>query len=125
MPDGRRCVKHKWIFEIKRNGVFRARLVACGYSQIPGVDFQDTFSPVISDVTIRILLITMIVWGLSCYLLDVETAFLHGILNPGEEIYMDCPQGMEHEPDECLLFRKQFMDWCRVQEHTTSSSRKS
>ena len=35
MPVGRRCVKCKWVFKIKRNGVFRARLVACGYSQIP------------------------------------------------------------------------------------------
>ena len=36
VPDNRRCVKCKWVFKIKRNGVFRARLVACGYSQIPG-----------------------------------------------------------------------------------------
>jgi hypothetical protein len=35
IPKERQCVKHKWVFEIKRNGVFRARLVACGYSQIP------------------------------------------------------------------------------------------
>ena len=33
MPKGRTCVKNKWIFEMKRNGIFRARLVACGYSQ--------------------------------------------------------------------------------------------
>jgi hypothetical protein len=37
IPSNRRCVKSKWVFKIKRNGVFRARLVACGYSQIPGV----------------------------------------------------------------------------------------
>jgi hypothetical protein len=36
MPPGRRCVKHKWVFDIKRDGTFKARLVACGYSQIPG-----------------------------------------------------------------------------------------
>jgi hypothetical protein len=39
-----------------RNGIFRARLVACGYSQIPGVDFQESYAPVINDVTFRILL---------------------------------------------------------------------
>ena len=55
MEQGRRCVKHKWVFEIKRDGRFRARLVACGYSQIPGVDFNDVFSPVGHDVTFRLM----------------------------------------------------------------------
>jgi hypothetical protein len=35
----------------KRNGIFRARLVGCGYSQIPGVDFQECYAPVINDVS--------------------------------------------------------------------------
>jgi hypothetical protein len=43
IPSGRKCVKCKWVFDIKRNGVFRARLVACGYSQTPGVDFQESY----------------------------------------------------------------------------------
>ncbi len=38
VPNDRRCIKNKWIFKVKRNGVFRARLVACGYSQVPGID---------------------------------------------------------------------------------------
>ena len=44
VPGNRRCVKCKWVFKIKRNRVFRARLVACGYSQIPGVDYTDSYS---------------------------------------------------------------------------------
>jgi Reverse transcriptase (RNA-dependent DNA polymerase) len=51
MPRGRRCVHCKWVFDIKRNGVFCARLVECGYYQIPGVDFTEAYSPVINDVT--------------------------------------------------------------------------
>ena len=39
IPSNKRCVKCKWVFKIKRDGTFRARLVACGCSQIPGVDF--------------------------------------------------------------------------------------
>jgi hypothetical protein len=106
MPKGRRCVKHKWVFKIKRNGVFRSRLVACGYSQIPGVDYTENYAPVISDVTYRILLICEIVWGLTSKIVDVETAFLHGDLEEGQEIYMDCPESLEHEEDECLLLQK-------------------
>ena len=52
MLTGRRCVKSKWIFKIKRNGVYRARLVACGYSQIPGLDFTEIlYSPIINNTT--------------------------------------------------------------------------
>jgi hypothetical protein len=106
MPRGRRCVKNKWVFKIKRNGVFRARLVACGYSQIAGVDYTENYAPVISDVTYRILMICEIVWNLTSKIVDVETAFLHGELEPGQEIYMDCPDGLEHEQDECLFLQR-------------------
>ena len=73
IPSDRRCVKCKWVFKLKRNGVYRARLVACGYTQIPGVDFTDAFSPVIHDTTWRILLIYKLLWGLHACLIDVET----------------------------------------------------
>jgi hypothetical protein len=42
VPRDRRCIKCNWIFEINRNGIFRARLVACGCSQVPGVDFNES-----------------------------------------------------------------------------------
>ena len=104
MPRDRRCVKNKWIFEIKRNGVFRARLVACGYSQVPGQDFNEVYSPVVHDTTVRLLLIARMILKIISILVDVETAFLHGDLK--ELIYMDCPEGLEHEADECLLLLK-------------------
>ena len=106
MPAGRRCVKCKWVFEVERNGVFRARLVACGYSQIPGVDFQEVYAPVVSDVTVRVLLVIMLVLQLSHLIIDVETAFLHGVLGLGEEIYMECPEGIPHTEDEVMLLTK-------------------
>jgi len=104
MTAGRRCVKHKWVFDIKRSGIFRARLVACGYSQVPGQDFNQVFSPVANDITFRIVITVMIVYQLRSLIFDVETAFLAGDLE--ELIYMDCPEGMEHEDDECLLLIK-------------------
>jgi hypothetical protein len=43
--------------KLKSNGIFCARLVACGYSQVPSIDFNECFSPIINDVSFRILLI--------------------------------------------------------------------
>ena len=104
IPSGRRPVKCKWIFDIKRDGRFKARLVACGYSQIGGVDFTQVFSPVVNDVTFRIMLLAKMIWKLASYLFDVETAFLLGELE--EELYMDCPPGLECEEDDCVLLHK-------------------
>jgi hypothetical protein len=51
IPEDRRTIKCKWIFKIKQHGIFIERLVACGYSQIPGIDFNESFAPVINDVS--------------------------------------------------------------------------
>ena len=90
-PEGKTLVKCKWVFKIKRNGTFRARLVACGYSQVPGVDYTENYSPVINDVTFRIMLTIMMIKGWTSIIIDIETAFLEGDLD--EEIYMNIPEG--------------------------------
>ena len=76
MPVGCCCVKCKWVFKVKRNGVFRARLVACGYNQIPGVDLTENYSPLVNDVTFRLLLLIWIYFKLTAKIVNVETAFL-------------------------------------------------
>jgi hypothetical protein len=105
IPPGRRCVKHRWVWNIKRNGIFRARLVACGYSQVAGIDYNEIFAPVINDVTYRILLIVKILLKLKGVIVDVEAAFLHGDLE-GCEIYMDAPEGLNAAANECVLLLK-------------------
>jgi Reverse transcriptase (RNA-dependent DNA polymerase) len=65
IPRGRKCIKCKWVFDIKRNGVFCARLVSCGYSQIPGIDFQDAYSLVINDATFRLVLLIQLIFKLK------------------------------------------------------------
>ena len=54
-----RLIGNKWVFKIKRDGTYRARLVALGYSLIPGVDYTDNFAPVAHDVSFRIALARM------------------------------------------------------------------
>jgi hypothetical protein len=104
IPQDRRTIKCKWIFKIKRNGVFRARLVACGYSQIPGVNFNESFAPVVNDASFRIILCAKLLWDLQASIVGVETAFLHENLQ--EEIYMNIPKGMSQDDNNCLLLKK-------------------
>ena len=100
-------MKSRWVLAIKRNGIYRARFVAYGYSQIPGVDFNEIpYSPVINDVTYRLMLIVSLMKRYSNVLIDVVTAFLHGELQDGEEIYMECPLGLESEEGTILILKK-------------------
>jgi hypothetical protein len=100
IPEDRRTIKCKWIFKMKQNRIFRAKLVACGYSQIPGIDFNESFAPVLNDVSFRIMLITKFIWNLEASIVDVETSFLHGEIQ--EEIYLNIPEGMSYD-SKCRL----------------------
>jgi Reverse transcriptase (RNA-dependent DNA polymerase) len=84
--------------------VFRARLVACGYSRIPGIDFQEFYAPVINDVVFRIILILQTMFKYEALILDIETAFLNGELD--EDIYMLAPKGANLQNDECVMLDK-------------------
>ena len=81
MPEGRRLIGNKWVFKVKRNGTYRSRLVALGYTQIPGVDYTDNFSAVVHEITMRITLIMWMEKGLDIDQMDIETAFLEGTLD--------------------------------------------
>ena len=50
MPPNQRCVKNKWVFKIKCKGVYQASLIAIGYSQVPGIEFSENYSPVVENV---------------------------------------------------------------------------
>jgi hypothetical protein len=77
IPINHQCIKSKWIFKVKRNGIFQARLVACGYSQVSGIDFSESFASVLNDVSFRIILISKLVCNMTCTVVEIETAFLH------------------------------------------------
>lgn len=104
-------VGSKWIFRIKRlpNGSidrYKARVVAKGFHQRPGVDFSDTYSPVVKHATIRLVLGTAVARGWPLQHLDVNNAFLQGPLN--EEVYMLQPPGLidKDKPNHVCRLKK-------------------
>ena len=60
-PQDHRLGGCRWVFKVKRNGVYCARLVAKHFSQIPAMDFTDNYSPVVNDVTFRVVVARMLI----------------------------------------------------------------
>jgi hypothetical protein len=85
---GRKAVKYKWVFKLTVDGRYHSCLVAKGFTQIPGVDFDETFSPVVC-FKLLLLLATLEDWHI--HQVDVKSVFLNSVLN--EEISMEKPQG--------------------------------
>ena len=80
---GKNLIDCKWVFRIKRKSDgtvdrYKARLVAKGFKQRYGIDYEDTFSPVVKAATIRLVLSIVVSRGWSLRQLDVQNAFLHG-----------------------------------------------
>ena len=103
-PAGSKLVNCKWIFKRKQcilgveQGRFKARLVARGFTERQGIDYNDVFSPVVKHSSIRILLSMVAKFDLELEQMDVKTAFLYGELE--ETIYMRQSEGFIIEGKE-------------------------
>ena len=116
LPPGRKTVKTKWIYKKKLNkfgGVerYKARLVAQGFTQVEGIDFNETYSPVARFTSIRLVLALAAMFGFRVHQMDVDTAFLNAELQ--EEVYVTpppgyaLPKGRVYRLNRCLYGLKQ------------------
>ena len=96
LPDGVKTIGCKWVFKKKTDmdgkvHTYKARLVAKGFKQTHGIDYDETFSPVVMLKSVRILLAIAAYYDYEIWQMDVKTAFLNG--NLIEDVYMTQPEG--------------------------------
>ena len=109
LPPGRNTIQTRWVFKVKAgaNGTnprYKARLVAKGFTQREGIDYTETFSPVVKLNSLRAILSLVAARDLNITQLDIKTAFLYGEIN--EEIYLTQPEGFivpERKTEVCKL----------------------
>ncbi|KAJ9545521.1 hypothetical protein OSB04_025228 [Centaurea solstitialis] len=111
LPRGHRVIGTKWIFRNKTDErgiviINKARLVAQGYTQEEGIDYDDVFAPVARIEAIRLFLAFASYKGFKVYQIDVKSAFLYGTID--EEVYVSQPPGFEDPkyPDKVYKLRK-------------------
>ena len=92
-PNNVNVVGSKWVFKAKKDAAgnvvrYKARLVAQGFSQVPGVDYFDTFAPVAKLASICAILAIAAARNMEIHQIDIKGAFLNGKLTDDERIYM-------------------------------------
>jgi len=111
-PKERTPVSNKWVLTKKYDKEgnllkFKARLVAKGYSQMPGMDYTDTFAPVVRLETIRTLLALALTENWEIQQMDVKGAYLNGKIK--EELYMNQPKGYDDDSGRvCCLIKSLY-----------------
>ncbi|GJT69030.1 putative ribonuclease H-like domain-containing protein [Tanacetum coccineum] len=111
LPNGKRAIGTKWVFRNKKDerGIVirnKARLVAQGYTQEEGIDYDEVFAPVARIEAIRLFLAYASFMGFIVYQMDVKSAFLYGTIE--EEVYVCQPPGFEDPqfPDKVYKLEK-------------------
>jgi len=97
-PKGHKVVGSKWVLHIKRGPdgqvqKYKARIITQGFTQVEGLDYNQTFAPVIKLSTFRTILAIAVQQNLTIHQMDVKAAYLNGKLK--EEIYMEAPPSLE------------------------------
>jgi hypothetical protein len=118
LSANRTSIKSRWVFKVKPGTqdsppLYKAKLVAKGFSQRTGIDFEGTYSLVVKHDTLRVILSLVATLDLDMSQLDVKTAFLYGEIE--EEIYLEQPEGYVQagqensvcpSPNACMVSNK-------------------
>ena len=109
LPAGQKAIKCKWVYATKVDSKGhetkkKARLTAKGFSQRPGIDYHDTYSPVVDTSSIRALMALIAKHDLEAQQVDMNSAFLNSTLE--EEIYMEQPKGYDDKSNNVLRLVK-------------------
>ena len=91
-PEGKSVVGSRWIYKVKQAAdrsveKYKARFVARGFSQIEGIDYEETFAPVARYYSIQTILALSAQMGWHIHQMDVKTAFLNRVIE--EELYIE------------------------------------
>ena len=111
LPPGKQAVGGRWVYTLKSDidgsDRYKARFVAKGYSQKPGTDYEETFSPTADMTSVRVVMQKAAQENLILHQMDVKTAYLHAPID--REIYIQQPEGYEKksEADEMLVWKLQ------------------
>ncbi|GKE56067.1 retrovirus-related pol polyprotein from transposon TNT 1-94 [Tanacetum coccineum] len=117
-PDNVFLIKLKWIYKVKRDesgGVQKNkdRLVAQGFRQEEGIDFEESFAPVSRIEAIRIFVANAAHKNMTIYQMDVKTAFLNGELK--EEVYVSQPDGFVNQDNLSHVYKLKKALYCLKQ----------
>jgi Reverse transcriptase (RNA-dependent DNA polymerase) len=108
---GRNVIRTKWVFKVKLDGMnvvecYKARIVAQGFYQVAGLDFEETWAPVVRIESVCMLLAFAALMGFEIIHIDVKTAFLNG--DSDVELYIRQPEGFvdKRYPNKVLRLNK-------------------